>query len=317
MKKIMKNYLYITAAVVFFILSCEKDSTDDPAGTAKNSHRITQIAEYDENDSLLSRKDFTYEGEKLILIAEYDVENGELIETEKTEFVYENESAMGIEYVYINSWDLVGEVFYKISDSTLWETEYYAFDHFDLQWKKMGRTVYNYSSGNLDSVDYYNTINNELVLVYKDEFQYSIGQVSLYLHYFKDQDGEWINDRKTDFYYNGDLLSHYIYMRPSYENLDSMVNYSRYELAYSGNNVSEKKLSWWTWTSQDPVTFNWEYIPDFTTYYTYNSNNYLIEESRYEGTYITKYVYEEGNGNASLILRTPVTNYIYKTPGPK
>ena len=96
MKKIMKNYLYITAAVVFFILSCEKDSTDDPAGTAKNSHRITQIAEYDENDSLLSRKDFTYEGEKLILIAEYDVENGELIETEKTEFVYENESDLVI-----------------------------------------------------------------------------------------------------------------------------------------------------------------------------------------------------------------------------
>ena len=293
----IKNLLLAFAAILLFV-TCEKDEDKDSMAS-KNSHRIKQIV-YDGG-----KIDFTYENENLVKSTQYKKdESDNWVEDYRMEFSYSGDIATatwgGIES---GAWEIDDKTEYLIQNGLIMEEHNYDYE--DGTWIEDRKWTYQYSGSNITSWQsfYYDEEGGTLEQDERGEYFYQNSKVEEYKVYEHDESGNWSEYAKETFTYDGSNLINWI--NYGLDESDNSENNYKYEYQYSGDKVSQMAYFYWNteesqWESQNIVSFN------------YNSNGYLSEELLEFGDDRT-YEYEEGHGNAKLILSHPM-ELIYKGP---
>jgi len=293
----IRNLFIVLAAITLFA-SCDKI-----IDTAL-SYRIKQVVYDNEGTSNDWKYIFTYEGEKLVKVTEYEKDaDGNWVEYSKSDYSYSGENATITDYYYTNEWVIDEKYEYLIQNDLLMQELYYFYD--DGDWINSSKWVYQYSGGNLTGYQSFYDYNEDGTLEedYKGEYVYQNNKLTEYKDYEIDNSGNWQQYDREIITYNGDKLS--TWTDYDLDESSNWIEMDKAEYQYSGNNISQINY----FTQNDELT-QWQ--TDGTKTFSYDSNDYLTEEITESGRKIT-YEYEEGTGNAQFFWYYP-EDLVYGEP---
>lgn len=291
----MKTRIFLLALIIIALLcSCERKK-DKSSGPVKNTHRVKQIIyDYDEENDWKSV--FTYDGEQLILIVNYEDDGDGWREDRKIEIAYEPDITTLWYTNESGSWEYIYRSEYVVENGLL--TEEFIYNYEEGEWVEGWKWIYEYAGTNIIKWEAYydNDEDGSVELDSKGEYTYEDNKLFEYKAYFMDASDDWVQYDKETFQYSGLILSGWIDFEQ--DEFDDWVEYYKCEYIYSGNYISEALYYNWDNESDD-----WEEEP-FTVTYGYDVNGYLIERMNDSGTQIT-YEYEQGHGNAAFFWYYP------------
>jgi hypothetical protein len=296
---------YVTLIIVFlFILSCEKNKSDEP-GDVENTQRI-KLALYDnEGENNDWKSEYSYEENNLSLVIEYRKdEQGIWTEEYKAEFSYNGTNATATWFEYSSGvWEPIDKSEYIIENGLIMQE--LNFDYEQGQWVQDWKYNYEYNGAQLIAwQSYYNNDNGILIENEKGAYEYADDLLTEYLGYEKNGSGDWEFDDRETFSYSGNELSGWIDY--NLDGSDNWIESYKCDYTYLGDNISTAMYFNW-----DDGINNWE-TESFSEYYSYNSAGYLTERVDDDG-YRVNIEYEEGNGNASLFWYYP-EDLVYGKP---
>lgn len=272
--------------------SCEDN--DDPVwGNAKNSHRIVQAIDY-EDDVPYNKDVFSYQGDKLVSITMYDYDEvAGFLESERRVISYMGDHII-VNYESVENqgsfaWEERSR--YIVRNGLMMEE--INEDLIDGYWVVDSRWNYEYSGLNLTAWQEY-SYNTEgaFKLIAEGEYEYSgnrlVGGVNTYYNNL----GEVSYVENLLFEYTGNLLSRY---SETYQIGEEQYSY-RATYSYALNRVESRTSEFWNDTEE-----LWE--QGNVTNYEYDNYDNLT----YRGDAIAEheYAYEPGNGNARFFYIYP------------
>lgn len=294
MKTTKLVFAFITLA---FLFSCNDDN-EEPNDSNTN-YRISEIIELDQGIEKY-KSTFTYTGEKLTLMTE-SYKNGNIWEERrKYEVSYNGSTVTVLNYEKDPDWELDGKREFIFNNDLMTQETYYS----NSQGSLIASYKYNYLYNGTTFTGYeeYESYGSgNLELEYKGECVYS-NNILTELNEFQMNDGEWQLYSIEAFTYSNnklkEIISSYRFFTGAFYEDDKDV------YTYNGDLVSAIDDYDWdedsdTWILDDTVTF------------LYNDLDYLIEVNDYNDKTILNY--EEGKGNAKLLMETP-ENLLYQEP---
>ena len=299
----MKRKLSLFAiAVIALFSSCNKD--DDNSSSVKNAYRLKQET-YTYSGGEATKHEFTYNNERISAYTSYDSLNGEWVENYKGEVSYNGDNFTLITYYEEDgSWTEDEKYEYTVSNGLIVQEIDYYYD--DNSWVFDGKYTYSYSGSDItgylgyDYEDGEYIISDSCSIIYKNSLP--IKSVSYYI------DGsEMRRDSKDTLVYSDNKLQYWIDYY--YNSRDSLIIDGKSKYTYSGDKITA--LTWYGWSN---VTNDW--VEHSSDYYSYDENNYLIKETYSDGDESTRYEYESGNGNLSLVWSN-ADDVIFQEPAPK
>lgn len=271
-------------------------------GDAKNSHRVKQVVSYYQSGTQKEKTVFSYEGENLIMITEFNSDfNGNWIKNKKIEISYSGSNATATESKFStgnNNWEINHKMEYIIDNGQITEELiYYSLDN---QWDAYGKYTYQYSGTQLIATQSYGKKkkNENLIQNEKSEYIYDNKKLIESIGYYNYKINDWVPDIKITYSFSGSNLNEFVVYNNSKVPND-WIKAFKCENTYSGNNMT--KSGYWYWNTE---INDWDNETYRTSIYSYDSNGYFIEEN-YENEKTT-IEYEEGNGNATLFYYYPI-----------
>ncbi len=303
----MKTRIFLLPLILVALLcSCERNK-DKNSGPVKNTHRIKQ-ALYDYNEENDWKSVFTYDGEQLIMIVNYEDDGDGWAESDKLEITYNDPDFTLTWYTKESgSWELYSRSEYAVENGLLAEEFYYRYE--DGEWVENWKWTYEYSG--TDIIEWMGYFDNDddgsVELDSKGEYLYEENRLVEYKAYYKDDSDDWVQYDKETFQYSGLILSGWIDFEQ--DEFDDWVEEYKCEYLYSGNLISEAVYYNWDYESDD-----WEAEP-YTVTYGYDVNGYMIERMNDSEDQFT-YEYEQGHGNAAFFWYYP-EELVYGEPALK
>lgn len=280
-----------------FLLSCNDDN--DGLNDSNSNYRISEIIELEDGIEKY-KSTFSYTDEKLTLMTQSYKNGNTWEESRKYEVSYNGSTVNVLNYEKDPDWELDGKREFVFNNDLMTQETYYSNSQGSLTVSYRYKYLFNgttfigfeeyesYSSGNLE-------------LEYKGECVYS-NNILTELNEFRMNDGEWQLYSIEAFTYTNnklkEIISSYRFFTGAFYEDDKDV------YTYNGDLVSAIDDYDWnsdsdTWDLDDTITF------------IYNDLDYLIEVNEYNDKTIL--TYEEGKGNAKLLMETP-ENLIYQEP---
>ncbi len=285
----VKTILWATLLIALFC-ACSKDNDTK----SESQHlRIKQIISNE--DGTTSKTTFSYEDNKITTINFYaQDENEEWISTGyKNKITYtDNEITTNYYYYSNNDWQSEAKLVYKLSNNQIIKEYYYELS--GSTWINYEAYEYAYSGSQLTHWKYSAYNDGSLKNYYKGEFTYEDSYATKYFEYSFDDDTETYEPYyKEIFFYNDSKLDNYT---TYYYSSTYWEKSAKYEFDYSGDKVSEMTLCLWHLLYGEWV--------DYIVYsYTYNENDLITYyELTKASTATYEYEYEEGTGNAEILL---------------
>ncbi len=272
----------ILLSIMFF--SCDKNDESD---IVKNSHRIKEIIEFNNDMQYEIKKVFSYDGEEIKEIEVYDKGYSDIFNLNyKIEYTYSNQGVTAEIFKFRDSSLVIdSKIEIGIDNNEIKNEKYYRY--VNDQWISVWEHSYEYSGDDLLSYHsmYFSQIDTT---TRKGEFFFEDKRVTSCFRYNLTQEKDWSVYDKDTFTYIGNKRDYWIdYITHEKEWLRNL----KYTYNYSGDIITSCTRSFWHWEEK------WE--ENFLYTYSYNEYGYLSEYTGLESDY--RYSYEEGHGNASLI----------------
>jgi len=288
----MENFkiyaLGLLATGIVFSTSCKKDEDNGDTPPTQSHYRVTEMISY-ENNIVDSKAEFTYNGEKLSVVTDYDILAKDQWELDsKTEINYHDNNTFEMVYFeYVNeNWD-IDDKDVVTHQNGIWQ-EYLEYFYDGADWVLEDKTEYTYNGDKIAKNEsfYYvcgQAVNDEKII-------YSwVGDAPSTAEYYEWQDEAWVANSKDTIYFSDGKISKVEMF--SYDANDFVF---KMEFQYTGDLVN--KIEIWskfmnTWTHEVSILFSYD-----------ENGNMTEQETTGEWGYRETYTYEKEKGNISLFF---------------